>query len=224
MPGTTMIEIAPMVSAGTSAGRARCRRSLPRRSPCRRSTCVRRRRVPKCRPYRHAANSGRSGAPTRNKLEPVSQLRETDVVGRDANVRAAKRPLDSSIASQRSSSGERFQRPQWWHTTHSRPFAESNARRRPTGKCSIVSFVPRSFAQNRHVEYMLQTCAKDRALGQWIRANRRALYNSAHDVTSARHRGSASASPVSGRDDASVGRHHGLLAAARQLHDRRDAR
>lgn len=32
---------------------------------------------------------------------------------------------------------------QWGQMTHSRPFAASKANRRPTGKCSTASFVPR---------------------------------------------------------------------------------
>ena len=37
--------------------------------------------------------------------------------------------------------------------THSRPLAESNARRRPTGKCSMASFAPRCRWQKRQTEY-----------------------------------------------------------------------
>ena len=154
----------------TSAGPSATPAIAAAATPVPATTCVRRRRVLKCRPYRHAANSGRSGAPMRissrpsaSRARPMLSVETRTYVARNAR-------SDSSIASQRSSSGERFQRPQWWQTTHSRPFAESNARRLPIGKCSIVSFVPRSFAQKRHVEYMhgKPCAAKSTAvLGQW---------------------------------------------------------
>ena len=60
----------------------------------------------------------------------------------------------SSIASHRSSSGVRFHRSHLRQTTQSRPFAASNARRRPTGKCSTASLWPRSLLQKRQVRYM----------------------------------------------------------------------
>jgi len=55
---------------------------------------------------------------------------------------ARKRRSHSSIASQRSSSGDRFHRPQAPHTTQRRPSAASNASRRPTGNGSMLSFAP----------------------------------------------------------------------------------
>ena len=155
MPGTTMIESAPSVSAGASVGSERdagdrCRGD----ARCRRSSCVRRRRVPKCRPYRHAANSGRSGAPMRISSSPSGSRASPMLSVETRTVVPRKVRSHSSIASQRSSSGERFHREQWWHTTHSRPFAASNASRRRSGKCSTVSFAPRLSLQNRHVEYI----------------------------------------------------------------------
>src|SRR6185312_14923791 len=59
-----------------------------------------------------------------------------------------------SIASHRSSSGERFQRSQCGQTTHSRPLAASNARRLPTGNVSSVSLAPSALLQKRQVAYM----------------------------------------------------------------------
>ena len=59
-----------------------------------------------------------------------------------------------STASQRSSSGVRFQRWQTRHTTQSRPFAGSNASRRPTGNSSTTSFAPSDVLQNMQVWYM----------------------------------------------------------------------
>ena len=67
---------------------------------------------------------------------------------------ARKRRSQSSIASHRSSIGERFQRVQLAQMTHSRPFSGSNASRRPTGNSSITSFVPSDSLQNRQVVYM----------------------------------------------------------------------
>ena len=67
---------------------------------------------------------------------------------------ARKRRSHSSTASQRSSSGVRFQRLHDPHTTHSRPFSASNASRRPTGKCSMLSFSPSREPQKMQVEYM----------------------------------------------------------------------
>src|SRR5438045_3388727 len=54
-----------------------------------------------------------------------------------------------SIASQRSSSGERFHRAQRTHTTHSRPFFEANASRLPIGNDSMESFAPSGPLQKR---------------------------------------------------------------------------
>src|SRR5213593_1146706 len=59
-----------------------------------------------------------------------------------------------STASQRSSSGVRFHRPQVVHTTHSLPFTASNAIRRPIASVSIDSLRPRSAWQKRQVEYI----------------------------------------------------------------------
>ena len=60
----------------------------------------------------------------------------------------------ASTASQRSSSGVRFQRSHFRHTTQSRPRASSNASRRPTGKVSTTSLVPRGLVQKMHLLYM----------------------------------------------------------------------
>ena len=59
-----------------------------------------------------------------------------------------------STASQRSSTGVRFQRWHFVQTTQSRPLAASKARRRPTGKLSSTSFEPRGFLQNMQVVYI----------------------------------------------------------------------
>ena len=59
-----------------------------------------------------------------------------------------KRRSQSSTASQRSSSGVRFQRSHFVHTTQRRPRAASKARRRPTGNDSTTSLVPRGLWQN----------------------------------------------------------------------------
>ena len=59
-----------------------------------------------------------------------------------------------STASQRSSSGVRFQRSHFRHTTQSRPLAASKARRRPTGKASTTSLAPRGLVQNMQEVYM----------------------------------------------------------------------
>lgn len=60
----------------------------------------------------------------------------------------------SSTASHRSSTGVRFHRSQLRHTTHRRPLDSSKARRRPTGKVSMTSFVPSDFSQNMQVVYI----------------------------------------------------------------------
>ena len=52
---------------------------------------------------------------------------------------------DASIASQRSSIGERFHRSHFRHTTQSRPFSGSKASLRPTGNSSRTSFSPRGW-------------------------------------------------------------------------------
>src|ERR1044071_5183651 len=65
-----------------------------------------------------------------------------------------KRRSHCSIASQRSSSGVRFQRSHLRQMTQRRPLAASKARRRPVGNDSITSFEPRSEWQNRQVVYI----------------------------------------------------------------------
>src|SRR4029079_10005108 len=60
---------------------------------------------------------------------------------------------DSSIASQRSSRGVRFQRPHLVQITHSRPFFGSNASRRPTGNVGRWEFAPGSVWQKRQEVY-----------------------------------------------------------------------
>ena len=50
--------------------------------------------------------------------------------------------------------GVRFHRRHLLHTTHSRPFAGSNASRRPTGNSSTTSFEGSGRLQNMHVVYM----------------------------------------------------------------------
>jgi hypothetical protein len=64
-----------------------------------------------------------------------------------------KRRSHSSIASHRSSNGERFQRRQSVQTTQSRPRPASKASRRPTGNDSTSVFAPRCALQKRQVEY-----------------------------------------------------------------------
>jgi len=64
----------------------------------------------------------------------------------------------SSMASHRSSSGERFHRSQCVQTTQSRPRAGSNANRRPTGNASITGFVPSDAWQKMHVENITPIC------------------------------------------------------------------
>ena len=81
---------------------------------------------------------GRMAAATRRASSPSNQ--------------ALRSPR--SIASQRSSSGVRFHRRHLLHTTHSRPFAGSNASRRPTGNSSTTSFEGSGRLQNMHVVYM----------------------------------------------------------------------
>src|SRR6187397_18180 len=60
----------------------------------------------------------------------------------------------SSMASHRSSVGVRFHCRQRLQTTHSRPRSESNASRRPMGKCSMVSLASSAAWQKMHVEYI----------------------------------------------------------------------
>ena len=103
--------------------------------------------------YRHDANSGRSGDPMRmrsspslNFARPISPVDARWCVPRYSRSHC-------SIASHRSSSGVRFQRPHFAQTTHSLPFAPSNASRLPTGKCSTASFLPSDEWQKMQVEY-----------------------------------------------------------------------
>ena len=63
------------------------------------------------------------------------------------------RRSQSSTASQRSSSGVRFQRRHLRHTTQRRPVAASKAILRPTGKDSTTSFDPSGFLQKMQVLY-----------------------------------------------------------------------
>src|SRR4051812_30840517 len=123
----------------------------PTPSPTR--TSLRRRRLPNWSPYRHAANSGRSAGPTRTSSSP-SESRASPMLSVETRSRVSrKRRSHSSIASHRSSSGERFHRSHFRQTTHNRPFAASNASRLPTGNDSTTSFVPRPALQKRHVAY-----------------------------------------------------------------------
>ena len=118
-----------------------------------------------------------------NKLEPVGQIRETDVIGRDANVRAAKRPLailrspPSAPRAARGSSGR---------SGGTRPTAGPSPNRtrdgaRPGSARSSRSSRDRCAEETRRVH--AGTCA------EWTRASASGLsqrlrfYNSAHDVT-----------------------------------------
>src|SRR4029453_18444083 len=58
------------------------------------------------------------------------------------------------MASQRSSLGVRFPCRPRLQMTQSRPRSESNARRRPMGKCSMVSLASSAAWQKMHVEYI----------------------------------------------------------------------
>ena len=72
----------------------------------------------------------------------------------DERIRVPRKSFSHvSTASQRSSSGVRFQRSQRRHTTQSRPLAASKASRRPMGKASTTSLAPRGCLQNIHVVY-----------------------------------------------------------------------
>src|SRR6185503_8607699 len=88
-----------------------------------------------------------SVVPSRSLARPILSV--------DTRWRASRDSFSAdSIASHRSSSGVRFHRSQLGHTTHSRPFAESNESRFPTGKVSKVSFLPSGLLQKRQVEYI----------------------------------------------------------------------
>src|SRR5688500_936297 len=85
-----------------------------------------------------------NSSPSRSWASPILSVEYRRWVARN-------RRSQSSMASQRSSIGERFQRVQCTQMTHKRPFSASNARRRPTGKSSITSLVPSDSLQNRQV-------------------------------------------------------------------------
>jgi hypothetical protein len=104
-----------------------------------------------CDPYRHAANSGRSGLPIRIRSMPRT-LGASPMLSVDTRARVLRYSRShSSIASHRSSSGDRFHRRQCGHTAQSLPLAASNASREPTGKCSTTSLLPSRPWQKRHV-------------------------------------------------------------------------
>src|SRR3954468_15061360 len=90
-----------------------------------------------------------SSSPSLSRARPIWSVETRRRVAR-------KGRSHSSIASHRSSSGDRFQRSHLRHTTQSRPFAASNANRLPTGNDSTTSFVPRLALQKRQVEYTSQ--------------------------------------------------------------------
>lgn len=118
-------------------------------------TIRRRNRFPNRSPYRHAANSGRSGSPIRTNSSP-SGCRASPMFSVDMRTRVPRKSSShASIASHRSSSGVRFQRWQRRQTTQRRPLAASNASLRPTGNSSNTSFAPRVFLQNIHALYMV---------------------------------------------------------------------
>jgi hypothetical protein len=77
-----------------------------------------------------------------HQLEPIAQPREPHVLAELSQRRGRKRRSHCSTASQRSSSGVRFHRSHPVHTTQSRPFTSSNARRRPTGNAPTTSLWP----------------------------------------------------------------------------------
>lgn len=77
-----------------------------------------------------------STSPSESRASPTLSVDTRSLVARN-------RRSHSSMASHRSSIGVRFHCAHRVHTTHSRPFSPSNASRRPTGKCSATSFVPR---------------------------------------------------------------------------------
>src|SRR5687767_8281519 len=114
----------------------------------------------------------------------------------DARIRVpSNRRSHSSMASHRSSRGERFQRSQVRHTTQRRPFEESNASRRPTGKCSIASLAPSGEWQKRQVLYM--RCSRSSRCSRCSRCDRHSLEHLEH-VEHLEHLYSSFASSVIG--------------------------
>src|SRR6185503_20903944 len=102
---------------------------------------------------RQAANSGRSGAPMRtSSVLSLSRARPISAVATRRRV-SLYSVSACSIASHRSSSGERFQRSHFRHTTQRRPLEASNASRRPTGNDEKVELVPSGWLQKRQVAY-----------------------------------------------------------------------
>ena len=113
----------------------------------------RRSRFPNWSPYRQAANSGRSGCPILTSSSP-SGCFASPIFSEDVRIRVPRKSRSHvSTASQRSSSGVRFQRSQLRQTTHSRPLAESKASLRPTGNSSTTSLARRGLLQNMQVLY-----------------------------------------------------------------------
>jgi len=110
-------------------------------------------RAASCALKRHAAISGRNADPSRTSSVP-SPTRASPIISvlMRKRVRWYSRS-HASIASHRSSSGDRFHRLHDAQITQNRPLALSNARRRPTGKHSMTSLRPRSAWQKRHEEY-----------------------------------------------------------------------
>src|SRR5580765_4813574 len=90
-----------------------------------------------------------SSSPSRRRVSPMLSVHTRTGVER-------KRHSHSSMASQRSSIGVRFQRWQMGHTTQSRPFAASKAKRTPTRQLLIVAFAPNAPQQKRQWENMPQ--------------------------------------------------------------------
>src|SRR5256712_8984311 len=81
-------------------------------------------------PYRHVASSSRGGLPTCTRSYACHRISATCAVAAATRPSRAARPRASTF-SQRSSRGARFQRLHLGQITHSRPFHESNASRRP---------------------------------------------------------------------------------------------
>lgn len=147
---------AAMEAQPIATGHTECRKSdaaVAAVLPAAPRTPIRLRR-PNWSPYRHAANSPRGGFPMRTRSSPPL-WRAMPMFWVDARVRVARKMRSqSSTASQRSSSGVRFQRWHRRHTTQSRPLAASKASRLPTGKASTTSLVSRGPLQNMQVVYM----------------------------------------------------------------------
>ena len=95
----------------------------------------------------------RGGFPIRTSSSP-SLWRAIPMFSVEARMRVSwKIRSQVSTASQRSSSGVRFQRWHFLHTTQSRPFAASKASLRPMGKASTTSFDSRGRLQKIQVWY-----------------------------------------------------------------------